>query len=177
MKFIKDILLFHVETTGPNLDRDTLIQLSAVLLDKDNLLEKNYFNSYVKVSFLDNTIAQHATLLQIPFETLAKSPKLPEVIKQFVSKFGSSPLLATHTVSNLQFLRNSFKKSLVPFEYDSHVIDIWSLGYVYTLHYGIKKMPTLETLAQHFNLKIKNRSSALEKARLAASIFKKIING
>ena len=44
MKFIKDILLFQIETTGPNIDRDSIIQLSAVLLDKDNLLEKNFFN-------------------------------------------------------------------------------------------------------------------------------------
>ncbi len=177
MKFIKDILLFQIETSGPNLDRDSIIQLSAVLLDKDNQLEKDFFNSYVKVSFLDNTIAQHSTQLQVPFETLQKSPKLNEVIKQFATKFGSSPLLATHTVSNVQFLRQAFKKTFVPYEYDSHVLDLWSLGYVYTLHYGVKKMPTLETLFTHFHLKIKNRSNALEKARLAAEVFRKIING
>ena len=74
MKFIKDILLFQIEVTGQNVERDSIIQLSAVLLDKDNLLEKNFFNSYVKVSFLDNTITQHADMLQVPFETLQKSP-------------------------------------------------------------------------------------------------------
>ena len=177
MKFIKDILLFQIETSGPNLDRDSIIQLSAVLLDKDNLLEKDFYNSYIKVSFLDNTIAQHATQLQIPFETLQKSPKLHDVIKGFANKFGSTPLLATHTVSNVQFLRQAFKKTFVPFEYDSHVLDLWSLGYIYTLHYGVKKMPTLETLFTHFHLKIKNRTNALEKARLASVVFKKIISG
>jgi DNA polymerase III epsilon subunit-like protein len=48
---------------------------------------------------------------------------------------------------------------------------------VYTLHYGLKKMPTLETLAQHFNLKMENRHNALEKARLAAQVFRKIVLG
>lgn len=177
MKFIKDILLFQIETSGPDIDRDSITQLSAVLLDKDNLLEKDFFNSYVKVSFLDNTIAQHATQLQIPFETLQKSPKLHEVIKNFSTKFGSTPLLATHTVNNVQFLRQAFKKTLIPFEYDSHVLDLWSLGYIYTLHYGVKKMPTLETLGQHFHLSLKQRTNALEKARLAATVFKKIISG
>ena len=177
MKFIKDILLFQIETTGQNIDRDTIIQLSAVLLDKDNLLEKNFFNSYVKASFLDNTIAQHAEILNVPFETLQKSPKLHMVIKDFATQFGSSPLLATHSVTNVQFLRQAFKKTFIPYEYDSHVLDLWSLGYVYTLHYGLKKMPTMETLFQHFNLKINNRHNSLEKARLTAEVFRKIVNG
>lgn len=177
MKFIKDILLFQIETTGPNIERDAIIQLSAVLLDKDNLLEKNFFNSYVKVSFLENTIAQHATLLQIPYDSLKRSPKLSEVIREFSKKFGSEPLLATHTVNNVQFLKHAFKKTLIPFEYHSHVLDLWSLGYVYTLHYGLKKMPTMETLFTHFNLKLKNPRNALEKARLSAEVFRKIVNG
>lgn len=177
MKFIKDILLFQIETTGSNIERDSILQLSAVLLDKDNLLEKNFFNSYIKVSFLDNTITQHADMLQINFETLQKSPKLHDVIKEFVAKFDSTPLLATHSVSNVQFLRQAFKKTFIPYEYDSHVLDLWSLGYVYTLHYGLKKMPTMQTLFQHFNLKQKNPHDALEKARLSSEVFKKIVLG
>ncbi len=177
MKFIKDILFFQVETTGSNLDRDVIVQLSAILLDKDNLLEKDFFNSYVKVSFIDQTLEQHAQLLNVPFDVLRTSPKLHEVIKNFTTKFGYTPLLATHTVQNVQFLRQAFKKTFIPYEYDAHILDLWSLGYVYTLHYGIKKMPTLETLFQHFNLKIKNRSNALEKARLAAEVFKRIVAG
>jgi DNA polymerase III epsilon subunit-like protein len=177
MKFIKDILLFQIETTGPEPTRDSILQLSAVLLDKDNLLEKNFFNAYIKVSFLDNTIAQHAEYLQIHFDTLAKSPKLPEVIKKFHQVFGSEPLLATHGVSNVQFLRQAFKKTMVPYEYHNHVLDVWTLGYIYTLHYGIKKMPTIDTLAQHFGIKTIGLHNALEKARASAAIFRKIVNG
>ncbi len=177
MKFIKDILLFQIETTGPNPDRDNILQLSAVLLDKDNLLEKNFFNSYIKVSFLDNTVAQHAEFLQIPFETLQKSPKLPEVMKKFDQIFGSEPLLATHGVSNVQFLRHAYKKTTLSFNFHHHVLDVWTLGYIYTLHYGIKKMPTLDTLSQHFNIKSAGLHNALEKVRASAAIFRRIING
>ncbi len=177
MKFIKDILLFHIETTGPIPDKDSIIQLSAVLLDKDNLLEKNNFNSYVKVSFLDSTITQHAEYLNVPFATLQKSPKLNEVIKKFAETFGTDPLLASHGTTNVQFLRHAFKKTMVPFEFHNHTLDVWTLGYLYTLHYGIKKMPTHDTLMQHFNIKINNRTNALEKARASAAIFKKIVLG
>jgi DNA polymerase III subunit epsilon len=176
MKFIKDILLFDVETTGPEPDSDNIIQLSAVLLDKDNLLEKNFFNSYVRVSLLDGTINQHATILNIPFEDMRKSPKIYDAIKKFYQSFKASDvLLATHNVSSILFLRNGFKKAALPFEYDKHIIELWTLGYVYTLHYGIKKMPTFATFLDHFHLKQKNRHNALEKTRLAAQIFRNII--
>ena len=44
MKFIKDLLFFDINTTGPDTDKDNIVQLSAILIDKHNLLEKDYFN-------------------------------------------------------------------------------------------------------------------------------------
>lgn len=177
MKFIKDILLFDIETTAPDPDKDPIIQLSAVLLDKDNLLEKDNFNSYVRVSLLDGTITAHADILNIEFEALRKSPKIYDVIKQFRDHFGTKALLASHNTVNLFFLKNAFKKAALPFDYDYHLLDLWTLGYIYTLNYGIKKMPTFHTFLDHFGLKQKNRHSAMERCRLSAEIFRKIIKG
>jgi DNA polymerase III epsilon subunit-like protein len=175
MKFIKDLLFFEITTTGNDPDKDIIIQLSGILLSKENLLEKNYFNSYVRVSYLDSVINEHAKFLQIDPQKYGKSPKIYDAIKLFSAKFGSNLLLATHTVSNLLFLKNAFKKAGVKFEYDTHIIDLWTLGYVYTLNYGLKKMPTLQTFSDNFKLKISKPTDALEKAKLEAEIFKKII--
>lgn len=177
MRFIKDILLFQMITTGTNPERDSILQLSAVLLDKDNLIEKNFFNSFVKVSFLENTISQHASTLKVDFTVIKNSPKLLEVINNFDEKFSSEPLLATHTVNNVQFLKQAYKKCSKPWNFHSHTLDIWSLGYIYTLHYGLKKMPTMDTLFDHFNLKLENPNNALERTRLSAEVFRKIIKG
>jgi DNA polymerase III alpha subunit (gram-positive type) len=174
MKFIKDIVLFDIETTGPDPDKDPMIQLSAVLLDKDNLLEKDFYNSYIRVSLLDNTINQHAALLQIPFDALKQSPKVHDVIKQFSEKFDSRYLLAAHTFQPVLFLKNAFKKVAIPFEYNMHTIDLWTLGYLYTLNFGIKKMPTFNTFVDQFSLQQQNKHNALEKARLSAEIFRRI---
>ena len=177
MKLIKDILVFSIETTGSDVEKDHIIQLSAILLDKDNLLEKMHFNCYVKVSFLDGTISDHAAQLGIEFDQLRKSPKITEALRDFIKTFQYEPLLATNSVQNYLFLKQAYKRNLVPFKYDNHLLDIWSLGYIYILHYGIKKIPTLTTLANHFNLKIANQNNALEKARLTAEVLRKIING
>lgn len=175
MKFIKDLLFFEITSTGNDVDKDSILQLSAVVLDKDNLLEKGFFNSYIRVSYLDNVIWEHSKLLRILPETLKKSHKVYDVIKQFHKHFGKHHLLATHTLTNLLFLKQGFKKALVPFDYDVHVLDLWTLGYIYTLNFGLKKMPTANTFFDNFNLKLSNPYDALEKVRLEAEVFRKII--
>ncbi|MEZ4180508.1 MAG: exonuclease domain-containing protein [Candidatus Doudnabacteria bacterium] len=177
MKFIKDILVIHLETTGPKEERDSILQLSAVLLDKDNLLEKNFFNKHIKVSFLEAKVKEHADKLDIPFEQLKQSPKVAEVIKEFVQEFDYTPLLAFHSLKHYLFLKQAFKKTLTNFTYDDHVIDIWSLGYIYTISYGLGKIPTLTTLAEYFNIPIDEPNNALIKARASAQILRKIILG
>lgn len=65
MKFIKDIVLFDLETSGADIDRDVIVQFGAVLLDKDNLLEKAYYTTYVRNSLLQETLLAHATAAKI----------------------------------------------------------------------------------------------------------------
>ncbi len=175
MKFIKDLLFFEIQTTGQDTDKDSIIQISGVLLDKDNLLEKNNFNSYIKVSYLDSMVNEHAKLLSISPEILRKSPKVYEVMKNFHKHFGNNLLLATHSFSNIMFLKNALRKAAVPFDYDHHIVQLWTLGYIYTLNYGLKKMPTFNTFLDYFKLKQVEPFNALEKARLSAEIFRKII--
>jgi len=175
MKFIKDILFFEVQTTGYDTDKDSIIQLSAVLLDKDNLLEKNNFNTFIRVSYLDSIITEHAKILHTDYETLRKSPKVYDAIKNFHNKFGRDLLLATHSSNNLWFLKNAYKKAAVAYDYDYHVIQLWTLGYIYTLNYGLNKMPTFQTLLEYFRLKQEKPYNMLEKVRLEAEIFRRII--
>ncbi|MDR3642213.1 MAG: exonuclease domain-containing protein [Candidatus Doudnabacteria bacterium] len=175
MKFIKDLLFFELTTTGIDPDKDNIIQLSAILLDKDNLLEKNNFDSFIRVSYLDSIINEHAKLLHTDYETLRKSPKIYDVIKKFHKHFGTDFLLATNSFNNLLFLKNGFKKAVSLFDYDQHIIQLWTLGYIYTLNYGLKKMPSFHTFVDYFHLKQKKPFDALEKVRLEAEIFRKII--
>lgn len=175
MKFIKDLLFFELQTTGQDSDKDNIIQLSAILLDKDNLLEKANFNSYVRVSFLDGVISEHARILNIDFNILKKSNKIYDAAKQFYHKFGTDVLLTTHNISNLLFLKNAFKKSSLKFDYDPHVLELWTLGYIYTLNYGLKKIPTFNTFLDTFRLEQKRSYDSMEKVRLEGEIFRKIV--
>ena len=175
MKFIKDLLFFELHNTGNDPDKDSIIQLSAILLDKDNLLEKANLNLCVRVSYLEGVISQHAKELHVPFETMKKSPKIYDAVKEFHNRFGNDLLLATHNVINLLFLKQAFRKSAVIFDYDPHVLELWTLGYIYTLNYGLKKMPTLTTFLDHFGIKQHRPWDSMEKVRLEAEVFRRII--
>jgi DNA polymerase III epsilon subunit-like protein len=175
MKFIKDILFFETQTTGLDTEKDSIIQLSAILLDKDNLLEKGNYNSYIRISYLDSVILEHCKILHTEYETLRKSPKIYDAIKSFYNQFGNDLILGTLNFNNVLFLKNSFKKALVPFDYNQHIIQLWTIGYIYILNYGLKKMPTFHTFVDYFKLKQKHPYDSLEKVRLEAEIFRKII--
>ncbi len=175
MKFIKDLLFFEITTTGNDIEKDNILQLSAIVLDKDNLLEKDNFNSYIRVSFLDHIILEHAKLLRIESESLQKSQKAYEVIKKFQNKFNTQYLLATHTFLNILFLKQAYKKASMQWEFGAHNLDLWTLGYVYTLNYGIKKMPTAQTFFDYFKIKQHNPYDAMEKVRNEAEVFRRII--
>lgn len=176
MKLIKDILLFEVTTTGNDLDKDQIIQLSAVLINRDNFLDQDFFNHYVRVSLLDGTITQHAQMLNISFESLRASRKIYDVIKLFNEQFGKDHLLSCLSPSSLYFLRQAYKKSSVPFLFDDHIIDIWTLGYIFTLKHGIKKMPSFESMINYFGKSLANENNAAEKVKLASILLKNIIN-
>ncbi len=175
MKFIKDLLFFEISTTGNNPDTDSVIQLSAILLDKDNLLEKANFNSYIRVSYLDSILTEHCKLLHADYDILRRSPKVYDCIKQFHNKFGTNLLLASNNLNKLLFLKGAFRKAVVPFDYDPHIVELWTLGYIYTLNYGLKKMPTFTTFLDYFKLKQKHPWDSMEKVRLEAEVFRKII--
>ena len=175
MKFVKDILLFDIETTGQNPEKDHIIQLAAILIDKDNLLEKQRFNRYIKVSFLDATIIKHSEMLGITFDRLRESKKIYDVIKLFDATFGSNPLLAGHNIVNTLFLRTAYKKATLPFQFGSHSIDIWTLGYLYTLRYGIRKMPSMNTLYDSFGLKLTRQRDAAARTSLTAEVFRRMV--
>lgn len=175
MKFIKDLLIIEIETTGPDSERDAVIQLSALVLDRDNLLEKGVFNTYVRTSLLEKTLRGHAEILEIPFEVMQKSPKANDAVKKIMDAVDLNATLTLQTVRSLFFLRALFKKANVLFPADPHVFELWTLEYMASQSLGLKKIPTLQTFKDHYGLKVKNPHNALERARLEAEVLRRII--
>ena len=174
MKFVRDILVVHIQTTGPSTERDFPIQIAGVLIDKDNLLEKQSFSSFVRHPFSQTTNDKIVQMLGIQKENLLRAPKLADVIDAFKAKFPYSVTVAAHNYASIEFLRDSFKRTSKAYEYDTHVMDLWTLGYWFMCRQGIKKIPTADTLAVYLKLSRENENDALANARFSAEVLRRL---
>jgi DNA polymerase III alpha subunit (gram-positive type) len=174
MRFVKDILVFDIQTTGSDAEKDVIVQLAGIGLSKDNLLEQEKFSSFVRTSLLEGTLQKHAELVGKDLETLRKSPRIQEVLKSFTARFSRDVTLCTNGVHNLLFLQQSFKKAGLPFPFEYQCIELWTLGYIYCAHYGLRKTPTLSTLTEVFQLPSPDYTNAFARCKTSADIFKKL---
>ncbi len=175
MKFARDILLISIEATGPNPEKDFPLQIGAVLLDKDNLLEKAYFNSYIRFPFSQATNFHIVQTLGISKEQWINSPNVKTVLADFISKFPYNVTIATHNTINVNFLQRAFKLADMPYEYDYHIMEIWTLGYFYLSKLNSRKIPTAETLGQYFNIRREKEHDAFANCRFMEEIFKQLV--
>lgn len=168
MKFKKDILVIDFEGGhyGPK-------QLGAVLLDKETLDEKGTFVSYM---YLD---MQGVPSLKsgITQEMLNSAPQPEEVAESFYKKFGANVFLASFVSDlDMQHLKKIVKKARVDFsEYDYHILDIWPLAYTYLLKKGYDGNYDSESIFQAFGFPPRGNHSALEDAKMASKILRKIL--
>ena len=177
MKFVKDILIFDcVIAHETDIDKSPIIQLAGILLDKNNLLQRAVFDTYIKTSVLDSTLTKHSYALGIPEAELRKSPRSPEALKKFVDILGVDCTLTCQTANNYISFRNAFRNSSIAFPYTNPLLELWGLEYMYTLTFGLKKLPTLETVAEHFRYKINNRYNAIDRVKAEAHVLRQIVS-
>lgn len=129
-KFPKDLIIFDVETSGTNPETSSIIQIGAVIFDKNGkLFDKYYFNEYVKLytnewseeaynihkidkTFLENYGKDLETVLKL-FEVWA-SPVWDDLKKRYwLAQWGSG--------FDTNMLREAYKKvnREYPFHYRS----------------------------------------------------------
>ncbi len=174
MKFARDILLIDLETTGMDPAKDFPLQLSAVLLDKDNLLEKQSFNSFIRHPFSQTTNDRIVQTLGINKELWIKAPNLKSVIGAFKEAFPYNVTISSQNIINVNFLSEAFKKTGIVYEYDYHILELWTLGYIYLSRLNIKKIPTAQTVGTYFKLQRTKEHDALANCRFHAEILRKL---
>lgn len=172
MKLVQDLIVFDLITTGLDAEKDVAIQVAAVLLDKDNMIEKFTFNAYVKVSLLESNLRKHADICGVNLEVFQKAKKTHDVALEFAKSFSPNSTLATSHPVNLFFFRSLFKKAAIPFPYSYNSLDIWTLGYDLALKQGWDKIPSLESLALYIKRPLSLPNNALERARKTAEFLR-----
>ena len=176
MKFPRDILLIDLETTGNLLEKDFVLQLSAVLLDKDNLLEKDSFSTYIKHPFSQSTNDRIVQTLGITKETWIHSPSEKEAVASFNKHFPLNVTIATQNITNVLFLKEIYRQVRIPYEFDYHIIELWTLAHVFFARQNLKKIPTAETLASYFRIPRGREHNSADSCKLLAELFRRLLN-
>ncbi len=174
MRFIKDLLFIDLETSGLDPDKDVIVQIGAVLLDKDNLLEKAFFTAYVRNSLLAETLTEQAKTSHLSVEILQSGLKPLDFLKQFTQFAGIGCTLLVPNSLKFLFLKQAYKKQTISFPFELYALDFWTMCYVRSMSKGLKKIPTLHTLAEEFHLTLKNPYNAFERVKVEAKIFKRV---
>ncbi len=167
MKFAKDILIIDFEGVVEP------VQIGAILLDKETLVEKDSFRSYIWAD-LGREIKSKSGISQT---TLKGAPTQAEVGRTVFEKFGTNLLIGSW-VANAD--SKNFEKIIraagLDFKlYDYHILDIWPAAYIHLLKQGYGGGIGSEEIFQELGAKPRGLHDALEDCRIAAEVLRKLV--
>ena len=165
MYFPKDILMIDFE------GRNKPIQIGAVLLDKDTLVEKESFSSYIYADML--TVSTKSGITQ---EMLKDTPSQAEVGAMLIEKFGMNFLIGSWVANmDTQHFRTLIDAAGYTWDqFDFHVVDVWPAAYIHLVKKGYKGSIFSEEMFQAFGAQPRGLHDALEDARIAADILRQL---
>lgn len=102
--------VFDVETTGMSPERDRIVQIGAVRVDKDGYISR--FNSFVNPGrkIPPSLVCIH----HISDEMVVDAPKFARVGREFLKFAGNSTLVAHNARFDLAFLQESLRRTGLP---------------------------------------------------------------
>lgn len=166
MQFPKDILIVDFEGLNEP------VQIGAVLLDKQSLGEKDFFQSYIWAD-----VQEPLKKSGISKEMLQGAPSQAEIGKTMYRKFGTNVFLASWVANGDM---KNFEKIITAAgisirEYDYHILDIWPAAYFHVLQNGYQGGIHSEELFQYFGAQPRGLHDALEDCRIAANVLRKLL--
>lgn len=167
MKFAKDILIIDFEGLVEP------VQIGAILLDKETLLEKDSFKSYISADLKGEVKAVSG----ISQETLEGAPTQTEVGKMVFKKFGTDVFIGSWVAdADMTNFKKIISAAGIDIKmYDYHILDIWPAAYIYLLKNGYSGGIRSEEIFQTFGATPRGLHDALEDCRIAADVLRKLV--
>jgi DNA polymerase III epsilon subunit family exonuclease len=168
--FSASYVAFDTETTGlhPYKD-DEIISIGAVIIENNTILNKPVY--YQLVNPRRSVSAQSQKITGITDDMLRGKPELSGILLDFLDFTGPRILVAHNASFDLAFINNKVSE-LIGRRIVNPVIDTVLLASA--LYYSFGDY-SLESLAARFKLDLAGRHNALADARIAASLFLKLL--
>ena len=163
---IKDYIVVDVETTGLNPKFDRLIEIAAIKIKDNNIVDA--YNTLVNPGI---TIPQRiVNLTGITDQMVSESPKINDIIIEVNKFFGDHILLGHNLIFDYGFIKQSCINNKLSFEKDG--ID--------TLKIARKVLPdiekrSLEYLCNYYNIKQDIRHRAYDDAHSTHILYQRLL--
>ena len=156
-------LVFDLETTGLDNQRDEIIEIGAVKIKDGKIIDR-----YSSIVCPEQSIPLKITeLTGISQEMVNDAPCITDIIDEFLD-FAGDAVLTAHNVSfDYGFMRSILKRTGRPYP-DNPVLDTLSLSRA--LYPGLKNHK-LNTLCEKFGINLKNHHRSLDDAEATAELL------
>ena len=147
------LVFVDLETTGLDVERHGIIEI-ACIFETDGKREAADLHSLVNPGEVEHTEAA-AAVHNIPREAIDAAPPLLDVLRQFDSRCADGAIVSGwNTKFDEAFLYRAYRQCGLPWRFDYHIFDVWSL---YKRLQLIGTLPAdlhlgLETIARRFNI-------------------------
>lgn len=162
-KFVDDYVLVDIETTGFSPIKDDIIEIGAIKVQNNQIMEK--YDQLIKINRI---LAPFTTKLTgITDEMLQTGKEISEVLKDFINFTGKDIIIGHNITFDLGFLSYNCKKYL---NYNLNN------DYVDTLYIARKLVPNsinykLGTLANLFNVSYKGAHRGLKDVEITYEVY------
>lgn len=147
------LVFVDLETTGLEVERHGIIEI-ACIFETDGKRAAEGLQSLANPGDVEYSEAA-AAVHKIPREAIATAPPLLDVLRQFDKRCADGAIVSGwNTKFDEAFLYRAYRQCGLPWRFDYHIFDVWSL---YKRLQLIGKLPAdlhlgLGTIAQHFNI-------------------------
>ncbi len=147
------LVFVDLETTGLNLARHGIIEI-ACIFETDGIREATDWQSLANPGDVEHSEGA-AAVHKIPREAIDAAPPVLEVLRQFDSRCADGALVSGwNTKFDEAFLYKAYQHYGLPWRFDYHIFDVWSL---YKRLQLLGQLPAdmhlgLGTIARHFQV-------------------------
>ena len=147
------LVFVDLETTGLDVERHGIIEIGGIF-ETDGKRQPEDFQALANPGEVEFT-NEAAQVHQISREAIAAAPPLEAILRQFDSRCADEAILSGwNTKFDEAFLYKAYQRYGIPWRFDYHIFDVWSL-YKRLQLLGILPAEVhlgLGTIAKHYNI-------------------------